>query len=57
MCCLFIDLFNEGEGGGWVEAEGAKGGGGYYSQSQLSMEGGVNVQMAELDTDEEPTFN
>lgn len=28
MCCLFIDLFNEGEGGGWVEAEGAGGEGG-----------------------------
>lgn len=25
MCCLLIDLFNEGEGGGWVEAEGAGG--------------------------------
>lgn len=43
---------------GWRRREpGGEGGRGYYSQSQLSMEGGVNVQMAELDTDEEPTFN
>lgn len=40
---------------GWRRRE--PGAGGATSQSQLSMEGGVNVQMAELDADEEPTFN